>query len=46
LGGENSALGYPISDEHDTTGGSQSDFEKGHVTWLQESEEITVFLNE
>jgi uncharacterized protein with LGFP repeats len=40
LGGENGALGYPISDEHDTDGSRQSDFEKGHITWLQENEEI------
>lgn len=43
LGRENGALGYPISDEHDTDGGRQSDFEKGHITWLQENKEITVF---
>jgi uncharacterized protein with LGFP repeats len=41
------ALGYPISDdEHDIDGGRQSDFEKGHITWLQENGEITVFVNE
>ena len=45
LGGENGALGYPISDEHDIDGGRQSDFEKGHITWLQESGEITIFTN-
>ena len=45
LGGEKGALGYPISDEHDIDGGRQSDFEKGHITWLQESGEITIFSN-
>ena len=45
LGGENGELGYPISDEHDIDGGRQSDL-KGHITWLQESGEITVFVNE
>lgn len=45
LGGEKGALGYPISDEHDIDGGRQSDFEKGHITWLQESGEITIFTN-
>jgi hypothetical protein len=45
LGGENGALGYPISDEHNIDGGRQSDFEKGHITWLQESGEITIFTN-
>ena len=42
---ENGALGYPISDEHDADGGRQSDFEKGHITWLEENGEITVFMN-
>ena len=42
---ENGALGYPISDEHDADGGRQSDFEKGHITWLTENGEITVFTN-
>ena len=45
LGGEKGALGYPISDEHDIDGGRLSDFEKGHITWLQESGEITIFSN-
>jgi uncharacterized protein with LGFP repeats len=39
------ALGYPISDEHDIDGGRQSDFEKGHITWLAENGEVTVFTN-
>jgi uncharacterized protein with LGFP repeats len=42
---ENGALGYPISDEYDTDRGRQSDFENGHITWLQENREITVFMN-
>jgi hypothetical protein len=42
---ESGALGYPISDEHDTDGGRQSDFEKGHITWLAENGEVTVFTN-
>ena len=45
LGSEKGALGYPISDEHDIDGGRQSDFEKGHITWLQESGEIIMFTN-
>jgi uncharacterized protein with LGFP repeats len=45
LGGEKGALGYPISDEHDIDGGRQSDFEKGHITWLAENGEVTVFTN-
>ena len=44
-GRENGILGYPISGEHDTDGGRQSNFEKGHITRLQESGEITVFVN-
>ena len=31
LGGENGALGYPISDEHNTYRGRQINFEKGHI---------------
>ena len=46
LGRENGVLGYPISDEHDVDEGRQSDFEKGHITWLRESKEITVFVKE
>jgi uncharacterized protein with LGFP repeats len=42
---ENGILGYPISDEHDIDGGRQSDFEKGHITWLEENGEITIFTN-
>jgi len=42
---ENGVLGYPISDEHDIDGGRQSDFEKGHITWLAENREATVFTN-
>ena len=42
---ENGVLGYPISDEHDTDGGRQSDFEKGHITWLLESGEFTICTN-
>ena len=42
---ENGALGYPISDEHDIDGGRQRDFEKGHITWLAENGEATVFTN-
>ena len=44
LDGENWALGYPISNEHDTDGGDQSDFEKGHITWLAENGESHCFL--
>jgi hypothetical protein len=36
-------LGYSISDEHNIDGGRQSNFEKGHITWLQESVEITFY---
>ncbi|MGE5633920.1 MAG: hypothetical protein ACM3VV_01685 [Deltaproteobacteria bacterium] len=34
-----------MSDEYDTDRGRQSDFENGHITWLQENREITVFMN-
>jgi uncharacterized protein with LGFP repeats len=30
-GGENGALGYPISNEHNTYRGRQITFEKGHI---------------
>jgi hypothetical protein len=33
LGWENSALGYPVSDEYDVTGGRRSDFEGGSIVW-------------
>lgn len=33
LGWENSALGFPTSDEHDHLGGRRSTFEHGTITW-------------
>ncbi len=43
LEGENGALGYPISNEHDTDWGHQSNIEKGHITWLAENGESHCF---
>ncbi|MCF6511873.1 hypothetical protein E9564_08740, partial [Blastococcus sp. MG754427] len=33
LGWENSALGFPTSDEYDIDGGRRSDFQNGYITW-------------
>ena len=33
LGGTNSWLGFPISDEYDVPGGRRSDFEGGYILW-------------
>lgn len=33
-GGPEGSLGYPISDEKDIPGGKQSDFENGHITFV------------
>jgi hypothetical protein len=33
LGAENSALGFPTSDEFAVPGGRRSDFQHGHITW-------------
>ncbi len=33
LGSERGALGYPISDEYDVSGGKRSDFQRGSIVW-------------
>lgn len=33
MGGTNSWLGFPVSDEYDVPGGRRSDFEGGYITW-------------
>lgn len=33
-GGANGSLGYPTSDEKDITGGKESDFSNGKITWV------------
>jgi uncharacterized protein with LGFP repeats len=33
LGSERGALGYPISDEYDVSGGKRNDFQRGSITW-------------
>lgn len=33
MGGTNSWLGFPVSDEYDSPGGRRSDFEGGYITW-------------
>ena len=45
LGREHSALGYPISDEHDAPTGRQSDFEHGSLVWDRNSRVVSVVIN-
>ncbi|GGK48005.1 LGFP repeat-containing protein [Nocardia camponoti] len=40
-GGVNGTLGYPTSDEKDITGGKQSDFEGGTITWVNGQTTVT-----
>jgi uncharacterized protein with LGFP repeats len=42
MGGVQSALGYPTSDEHAVTGGRASDFEGGTLTWTAATGAVTV----
>jgi hypothetical protein len=44
LGWEAGQLGYPTSDEYDVTGGRQSDFEHGSITWSSSTNTATVSL--
>ncbi|MFE3321559.1 LGFP repeat-containing protein [Nocardia sp. NPDC059195] len=40
-GGANGTLGYPTSDEKDITGGKQSDFTGGTITWVNGETTVT-----
>ncbi|HYO54266.1 N-acetylmuramoyl-L-alanine amidase [Archangium sp.] len=42
LGWENSALGYPVSDEYAVTGGRESEFQKGYITYNSSTGALTV----
>ncbi|MFY0523390.1 peptidoglycan DD-metalloendopeptidase family protein [Archangium gephyra] len=42
LGWENSALGYPVSDEYAVTGGRESEFQKGFITYNSATGALTV----
>jgi len=42
LGWENSALGYPMSDEYAVTGGRESEFQKGYITHNATTGALTV----
>jgi uncharacterized protein with LGFP repeats len=44
FGRDNGILGFPISDEHSVTGGSQSDFQHGSLYWIADKNEVTVIL--
>ncbi|WP_435278500.1 LGFP repeat-containing protein [Rhodococcus yananensis] len=39
-GGAGGELGFPISDEHPIEGGLQSDFENGHITYIDGQTEV------
>ncbi|MFE3255109.1 LGFP repeat-containing protein [Nocardia sp. NPDC059091] len=40
-GGASGKLGYPASDEYDITGGKQSDFSGGSITWVDNETTVT-----
>lgn len=40
-GGVSGRLGYPTSDEYDITGGKQSDFSGGSITWVDNETTVT-----
>ncbi|WP_433562999.1 LGFP repeat-containing protein [Nocardia sp. CA-151230] len=40
-GGASGELGYPTSDEYDITGGKQSDFSGGSITWVDNETTVT-----
>ncbi|MET8423982.1 esterase [Nocardia sp. NPDC004860] len=40
-GGAGGTLGYPTSDEYDITGGKQSDFSGGSITWVDNETTVT-----
>jgi curved DNA-binding protein CbpA len=42
IGNTQSPLGFPVSDEYDTPGGRQSDFEGGHVHWSAATHQCNV----
>jgi hypothetical protein len=42
LGWEKSALGYPVSDEYAVTGGRESEFQKGYITYNTSTGAFTV----
>ncbi|QRN94387.1 N-acetylmuramoyl-L-alanine amidase [Archangium violaceum] len=42
LGWERSALGYPVSDEYAVTGGRESEFQKGFITYTAATGALTV----
>jgi uncharacterized protein with LGFP repeats len=42
IGGPQSVLGLPKSDEHDVPGGRQNDFEHGHIYWDRATNQTTV----
>jgi uncharacterized protein with LGFP repeats len=42
LGWETSALGYPVSDEYAVTGGRESEFQKGYITYNASTGALTV----
>jgi hypothetical protein len=46
IGGSNSWLGFPISDEYDVPGGRRSDFEGGYVLWNAQTRRCEAFRNE
>jgi hypothetical protein len=45
MGFERSALGYPISDEHDVPNGRQSDFQHGSLFWDRATQVVSVTTN-
>ncbi|MBM7114855.1 N-acetylmuramoyl-L-alanine amidase [Archangium primigenium] len=42
LGWEKSTLGYPVSDEYAVTGGRESEFQKGFLTYTAATDTVTV----
>ncbi|WNG15146.1 LGFP repeat-containing protein [Cystobacter fuscus] len=42
LGWERSPLGYPVSDEYAVTGGRESEFQKGYLTWSSATNSVSV----
>ena len=42
LGWEKSALGYPVTDEYAVTGGRESEFQKGFITYSAATDSLTV----
>jgi uncharacterized protein with LGFP repeats len=44
ISGPQSALGLPVSDEHDVPGGRQSDFRHGHIYWDRATNQTKVVV--